>query len=95
MSGRTVTLRLSARVANDVELTVAYAVDSGNGPLQDEAGNGSGGLQRPALTNLNVGPRFRRGTVSGVDIVLTYSEALAQFSVPALDAFVVQVEGDW
>jgi uncharacterized repeat protein (TIGR02059 family) len=85
--GRTVTLTLMAAVRNNVVVTLNY----GDTAVEDKAGNNAAGVTDRSVTNLNPGPRFRSGTVSGTRIVLTYNKALQRFSVPMVGAFAVMV----
>ena len=98
VSGQTVTLRLASAVAHGEAVTVSYAVPSSD-RLRDTAETPAGALNGRAVTNRTPEPDIVAPTLEGAEasaeaLVLSYSEALDEASVPGAAAFAVTVEGE-
>ncbi|MCW8166858.1 hypothetical protein D8B22_18495, partial [Verminephrobacter aporrectodeae subsp. tuberculatae] len=79
-TAKTVTLRLSRSVDSTEVVTLSYTRPaSGNDVLQDAAGNDAANLTSQAVTNNSAAdttaPVLSTATVTGNDLVLTYTEA--------------------
>ena len=95
VSGSTVTLTLAASVAHRETVTIDYTLPAVN-PLRNLAGVAAAALDGQSVTNLTpdtTAPQLLSATASWDAVVLTYDEALDEFSVPAATAFTVRVGG--
>ncbi|WP_434082435.1 SwmB domain-containing protein [Comamonas antarctica] len=99
--GSTVVLTLAAPIANGAGVTVAYA-DPSTGDdaaaIQDAAGNDAANLPATVVSNQvpdTAAPTFvaAQTGAQGATLVLTYSEPLDAAHPPAVDSFVVNVDG--
>ena len=95
VAGQEVTLTLASGVDSSDTVTVSYAAPQSN-PLRDPAGNGAGDLNDRSVANRTgdtTAPIFDAAQVNGATLVLTWDNALDEYSVPAGSAFTVKVGG--
>ena len=98
VSGRRVTLTLTAAVSGGETVTVTYNPPTTN-RIRDLAGNNAANLSGQSTINVTgdgTAPSVSTATppaVNGATLTLTWDEALDPVSVPATSAFEVMVEG--
>ena len=96
VSGQTVTLTLGTAATAGQTVTVTYTVPNTN-PIQNSAGNDAAALSSKAVTNVtgdSTSPTFSSAYVNGTELVVTFSEALDETSVPPpMSSFGVYLAG--
>ena len=97
VSGSVVTLTLASAVAQGETVVVSYTLpaDESAPRIRDLAGNAAAGFDSTEAFNFTeetTPPQLDTARVDGETLTLTYDEALDGDSVPAVDAFTVEVE---
>ena len=97
VSGSVVTLTLASAVAQGETVVVSYTLpaDESAPRIRDLAGNTAAGFDSTEAFNFTeetTPPQLDTARVDGETLTLTYDEALDGDSVPAVDAFTVEVE---